>query len=270
MIRRVNLELKTLDPFSIQEAACKHYVDNFFNDPNIIKIMEHINLNDRKITNARFIQFNQWPQIDSHLTAKLYVDIEIDQSSLVRNNQDNDFKKNNLTKINSITLNKKPEIDNQVITKAYVDQFHNDNERNRKDLGLSFYSEEVDLVKNNQNNNLNINKVLNINSITINTSPTDDNHISNRKYIDDELDKNTIVRFKQTLQNYLKVSVGIDIYHLTEYNEIQIIDITEIKNPNAGGYLLPYWKLICNDRNNSGKIQNFLKSTKTNSPTSDS
>ena len=38
----------------------------------------------------------------------------------------------------------------------------------------------------------------------------------------------------------------------------------------TGGYLLPYWKIVCNDRKNSGKIQNFKKSTKTNSPTGDS
>ena len=38
----------------------------------------------------------------------------------------------------------------------------------------------------------------------------------------------------------------------------------------TGGYLLPYWKIICNDKNNIGKIQNFKKSTKTNSPTGDS
>ena len=49
-------------------------------------------------TNARFIQTNQLPQIDSHLTAKLYVDKAIDESSLVRHNQDNDFNNNNLTK----------------------------------------------------------------------------------------------------------------------------------------------------------------------------
>ena len=43
-----------------------------------------------------------------------------------------------------------------------------------------------------------------------------------------------------------------------------------MKAANTGGYLLPYWKIICNDKNNSGKIQSFIKSTKTNSPTSDS
>ena len=40
-----------------------------------------------------------------------------------------------------------------------------------------------------------------------------------------------------------------------------------MKAGNTGGYLLPYWKNICNDKNNSGKISNFIKSPKTNSPT---
>ena len=61
-------------PISIREAASKNYVDNLFNDPSILKNNAHIDLNDRNITNARFIQVNQLPQIDSHLTAKLYVD----------------------------------------------------------------------------------------------------------------------------------------------------------------------------------------------------
>ena len=261
---------KLPDPISIREAASKHYVNNLFNDPSIIKNTEHIHLNDRNITNARFIQVNQWPQIDSHLTPRLYVDIAVDESSLVRNNQDNDFNNNNLTNINSITLNTQAVNDNQVITKAYVDQFHQENERSRRDVGLDFYDESNDLVKNNQDNDLNDNKLTNINSITITNSPTDDNHVSNKKYIDNELDKNTFVRFNQILQNYPKVSVGNDTYNLTKYNKIQITHITTIKSGNTGGYLLPYWKIICNEKNNNGKIQNFIKSTKTNSPTGDS
>ena len=192
------------DPISIRGAASKNYVDNLFNDSSIVKHTEHIDLNDRNITNARFIQVNQWPQIDSQLTPKLYVDNALDEESLVRNNQDTDFSNYNLTNINSITLNKQAENDNGVNTKAYVDQFHNGNERNRRDLGLSFYNEEVGLVKNNEDNDFIDNKLTKINSITINNNPTDDNHVCNKKYIDDELDKNTIVRYNQTLQNYLK------------------------------------------------------------------
>ena len=58
------------DPISIRETCSKNYVDNLFNDPSIKKNTTHIDLNDRKNTNARFIQVNQLPQIDSHPTAK--------------------------------------------------------------------------------------------------------------------------------------------------------------------------------------------------------
>ena len=199
--------------------------------------------------------------------SKNYVDNAIDESSLARNNQDNDFNNNNLTKINSITLNKQAENDNEVITKAYVDQFHQENERSRRDVGLDFYNESNDLVKNNQDNDLNDNKLLNLDSIMVNRNPTLDNELSNKKYIDDELDKNTLVRVNQTLSNYLKVSVGNNTYNLTKYNKIKLSYTTVIKYSNTGGYLLPGWRIFCNDKNNYGKIQNFINSTKTNSPT---
>ena len=195
------------DPTEKHDACNKNYVDDLFNDSSIVKNDAHIDLNDRNITNARFVQVNQLPQIDSHLTAKLYVDTEIDQSSLVRNNHDNDLNKNKLT---------------------------------------------------------------NINSITIKNNPTDDNHVSNKKYVDNEIDKNTIVRFSQTLSNYLKVSVGNDIYHLTKYGKNYINDLTEMRAPNRGLYLLQKWKVICKDRNNNANINNFIKSTKTQSSTESS
>ena len=98
-------------PQENSDAVFKSYVDNLFNDPSIVKNNAHIDLNDRNITNARFIQVNQWPQIDSHLTPRLYVENAVDESSLVRNNKDNDFGNYNLTNINSITLNKQAEND---------------------------------------------------------------------------------------------------------------------------------------------------------------
>ena len=201
---------------------------------------------------------------------KNYIDKIIDELSLVRNNKDNDFGNYNLTNINSITLNKQAENDNEVITKAYVDQFHQENERSRRNLGIDFYNESDDIVKNNQDNDFNDNKLTNINSITINNNPTDDDHVSNKKYIDNQLDKNTIVRFNQTLTNYLKVSVGSDIYHLTKYNKIKLTNQTILKYPNSGSYLLPLWRIVCNDRNKNGKLNNFVKSSKSSSPTNDS
>ena len=258
------LRIKNLpDPISIREATSKHYVDNLFNDSGIIKDNAHIDLNDRSFTNARFVQVNQLPQIDSHLTAKLYVDTQIDQQSIVRNNQDNDFGNYNLTNINSITLNKQAENDNEIITKAYVDQFHLENERSRRDLGIDFYNESNDIVKNNQDNDFNNNKLTNINSITINTTPTDNNHVANKKYIDDQLDKNTIVRLNDNSNDrYLKVNFKITIYNLQIYNKIVLSDTTIIKFPNNGDSLLPNWRLSCNDRNNNGNINSFFRSTK--------
>ena len=149
------------DPVSIREPASKYYVDNLFNDPSVLKNSACIDLNDRNITNARFIQVNQVPQIDSHLTAKLYVDNAIDEISVVTNNQDNDFNNYNLTNINSITLNKQADNDNEVITRIYVDQFHQENERSRRDVGIDFYNESSDLVKNNQDNDFNDNELKN-------------------------------------------------------------------------------------------------------------
>ena len=257
------------DPISIRELTSEIYVDILFNDPTIIRNTEHIDLNDKNFTNARFIQVNQLPQIDSHLTAKLYVDNSIDESSLFRSNQDNDFGNYKSTNINSITLNKQAENDNEVITKAYVDQFHQDYERSRRDVGLDFYDESSDLVKNNQDNDLNDNKLLNLDSITNNRNPCLDNEVANKKYIDDSMEESTILRFNQTLENYLKISVGNDTYNLTKNNKIQLTDTTVMKAGNSGAYLLPYWKILCNDKNNSGKESNFIKSTKTNSPTTD-
>ena len=112
------------NPVSIRDACSKKNVDTLFNDPSILKNTAHIDLKDRNNTNARFIQINRIPQIDSHLIAKLYVDNAIDEESLVRNNQDNDFNNYILTNINSFVLSTQAVTDNQVITKAYVDQFH--------------------------------------------------------------------------------------------------------------------------------------------------
>ena len=258
------------DPISKQEPAPKPYGDNLFNDPSIIKNTAHIDLNDKNITNARFIQVNQLPQIDSHLTAKLYVDNAIDETSLVRKNQDNDFGQYNLTNLNSITLNTQAVNDNEVITKAHVDQFHQKNERSRQYVGLDFYNESSDLVKNNNDNNLNGKKLLNLDSVTVNRNPSSDNEVAKKKYIDDELDKNTNLRFNQTLENHLKKSVENDTYNLTKYDKIQLVDITEIRYPNKGITLLPKWLIKNLNRIGGSKLGNFLKSTLTSSPTGDS
>ena len=256
------------NPTNIRDACTKNYADNLFNDPSIIKNSAHIDLNDRNITNASFIQVNQLPQIDSHLTANLYVDTQIDQLSLVRNNQDNDFGNYNLSNINSITLNKEAENDNEVLTKSYVDQFHQENERSRRDVGLDFYNESAGLVKNNQDNDLNDKKLTNLDSVTVNRNPFLHNELASKAYIDDELDKNTIVRLNDnSIDRYLQVRINNTAYNLQIYNKTQIIDTTKLILPNTGTDLLQIWKIVCNNKLGEGIPSDFIKSTRTNSPT---
>ena len=82
------------------------------------------------------------------------------------------------------------------------------------------------MVKNNQGNDFNDKKITNLDSITVKRNLSSDTELANEKYVDNEPDKNTIVRFNQTLQIYLNVSVGTDIYNLTENEKIQLIDVT--------------------------------------------
>ena len=74
-----------------------------------------------------------------------------------------------------------------VITKAYVDQLHQENERSRRDVGLDFYNDTSDLVKNIQDSDFNDNKLTNIDSITVNRNPVYDNELTCKLYVDNQL-----------------------------------------------------------------------------------
>ena len=102
--------------------------------------------------------------------------------------------------------------------------------------------------------------------MTVNRCPASDIEISRKKYIDNELDKKNVLRFNQTLENYLKVCVGNDVYKLTKYDTLQIADTTTIFYPNTGTDLLQNWVVKCNDKNISSEIQSFIKSSRTTTP----
>ena len=276
------------DPISIREAASENYVDDMFNDPSIIKKnTTHIDLNDRNITNARFIKVNQLPQTDSHSTAKLYVDKAIsdcvDKPTLLRLDPDEKSKQVSIILDSTLTS---PKTINELPTKNYVDCKFNDpsiikntdhvdfNDKNfdnvrwikvniittiEEHLTPNIYVDnaindiisyvdnlheinknrrEISSVFNDQDNEFDKNKLTNLDSVTVNRNPCSNNEVANKKYIDEELDKITIVRINQTLENYLKVSVGNDTYNLTKYDKIQITDTTIIKTGNNGGNLL--------------------------------
>ena len=87
-----------------------------------------------------------------------------------------------------------------------------------------------------------IKKITNLDHITVNRNPGSDKELVIKKYVDDTNEKDTLLRFNQTLQNYLKVSVGSDVYNLTKKDKKQLTDITTTQNGNSGGYLLPSWR----------------------------
>ena len=248
-------------PISNGELVSKQYVDNKFNDPSIIKNTDHVDFNDKILDNVNSIKVNHYPTLDEELTPKYYVDNfvlnNVDEASLLRLDPKSDI---HFGKLDSLFVNSpitSPRTIIELPTRSYVDSLHEIN-RDRRDLSSVF---------NDQDNEFDNNKLTNLDSVIVNRNPNLDNELANKKYIDDELDNNTVLRFNQTLQNYLKVSVGNNTYNLTKYDRIQITDTTIIKYPNTGGYLLQNWVIKCNDKNNNGKIQNFIKSTKTNSPT---
>ena len=114
-------------------------------------------------------------------------------------------------------------------------------------------------VFNDQDNEFGKIRLTNLDNITVNRKPTTDNELSNKQYVHDLIGEGSIIRINQSLQNYLQVSVLSNFNSLTKYDRIQITDTTLIKYPKQGGFLLQQWIIKCN-----GKIQNFIKSSKTN------
>ena len=102
-------------------------------------------------------------------------------------------------------------------------------------------------VFNDQHNEFD-NKKNNSDSITANRNPSSDNEVSNKIYVEYSIGESEVVRFNQTLRNYLKVSVRNDTYDLTKYDKIQITDTTTSKDPSSGGYLLQNWNIKCKNK----------------------
>ena len=89
------------------------------------------------------------------------------------------------------------------------------------------------MVKNNQDNDFNDNQLTNLDSVSVNRNPGSENEVTNKKYVDVSIEEGNFLRFNQTSENYLKVSVGNDSYNLTKYDKTQLIDTTIIKQGNG-------------------------------------
>ena len=68
----------------------------------------------------------------------------------------------------------------------------------------------------------------------------------------------------------MQVQVNNIPYNLQIYNKTQIIDTTKTIFPNIGHDLLQNWLIIVNNRHGEGRPSDFIKSTKSNSPTGES
>ena len=88
-----------------------------------------------------------------------------------------------------------------------------------------------------------------------------------KKDVDDQLDKNTTLRFNQSLQNYLKASVSQTDYNLTLYNRFKNTDTTISKDSKQDGYLLQQWNIECIEKIDRVKITNFVKPSLSPTPT---
>ena len=141
-------------------------------------------------------------------------------------------------------------------TKSYVDSLHEN----------SWNSRELSSVFNNQDKEIDKIEVTNINSVSVNRNHTADNEVSKEKDVDDSIGEGTRNRYNQSLENYLKASVGNDTYVLSKNDRRQITDTTTNKYPNTGRYLLQQWNTKCNHKKIKGKSQKFIKSTQTNCP----
>ena len=235
---------------TIIDLPNKSYVDSRVNDPSIIRKIAHVDFNDKNLDDVSFVTVDSLPAVREHLTPKFYVDqannFSVLESSLLRLDPDEKLK---LYEQDSIIINSSltsPKTIIELPTKSYVDSLH-ENRRKRRDLSTVF---------NDQDNEIDNNNLANLDSVTINRIFSSDNEVSARKYVEDSVGECTLLRFNQTLQNF----------NLTKYDKIQITDTTIFKYPNNGGYLLQNWVIKCNDKKIAGKVQNLIRSTKTNNP----
>ena len=207
------------------------------------------------------------PKTIVELPTKNYVDNKFNDSSIIKNVDNVDFNDKDIDNVGWNKVNKWPRDGEHLTPKLYVDNAIHESSLLRLHRDEKLKLDEQDSIL--------LDSIL-IPPNTIIELPTksyvDSLHGENERSrrdlgLDFYDESSTLVRFNQTLQNYLKVSVGIDTYNLTKYNKISITDITEIKFPNSGNALLQKWKIYCNNKSNQSRISDFIKSTKTNSPT---
>ena len=173
-------------------------------------------------------------------------------SDLVKNNETNSVNDNIILDLRSIEIKDDPTSDNLVANKKFVDNI------------ITHES----LLTNTQHFDMNDFNLTNVRFLGVNQRPQVDSHVVNLEYFTDKLDENSILGLNDdSNEKFLQARVGNTAYKLQIHNKTQIFDTTENIYHNKGDQLLQKWKIICNNENNEGKPQDFIKSTKTKSAT---
>ena len=135
------------------------------------------------------------PAVRKQLTPKFFVDqvisYHVHETSFLRLNPNEE---NNLDEQDSISLNFSaisPKTTIELPTKNYVDSLHEIN-RNRRDISSVF---------NAQDNEFDVNKLFNLDSVVVNRNPSSGNELANKRYIDDSIGEGSIARFRKSHQN---------------------------------------------------------------------
>ena len=248
---------------------------------NLVRNNQDNVFNNYKLTNISSVSVNHEAQEDNDLVTLGYVkslhednersrrDLGLqfydENNHLVKNNITNDFNDNKILNVKSIEINNEPINDTDVVNKLYVDN-KTDNFTQTFDSSIN---EHVLTAKGHIDmNDFNIE---NVRFMCIKYEPQADCHPVILSYLNKHVDESTILRLNDdSNERYLQARVGNTPHNLQIYNKAQIIDTTVIQNGNTGGYVLQNWLIECHDKNDSGKISNFVKTTRSSSPTGDS
>ena len=201
------------------------------------------------------------PAIGEHVTAKHYIENafsnSVDESSLLKLDPNEEIKlhEHEIKYLKSNLLSPKTII--EITNNAYIDSL-SENGRNRRDMFRVFNDQDYEFHKN---------KSTKLDSVTVHRNPSSENGLRTKNYNADELNQDTILRFNHTFQIYLKVSVGTVVCNLTKYDRRQTTVKSNNKLLESGGYPQQQRNIKYKDKNNAGKIQKFLNSSKTISST---
>ena len=75
---------------------------------------------------------------------------------------------------------------------------------------------------NQKDNEFDNNRVTKLNRITVKRNPILDQEVFRKKHVDDTIGEGTTIRFKQTLENFLKVTDGSSVYKIKNKTESKL------------------------------------------------